>query len=336
MEFARVDGIGLPVSRIVMGTDWLAARRFRYIAGRRFSSPFVDRARESQNFDLLDGVVDAGCTAFDTARAYPDSERSLGAWLKARHNRDRVVLISKGGHPGPGWRPRLADADVSADLERSLRTLQTDYIDVYLLHYDDPATPVDGLVDVLNRHVRAGKVRAIGVSNWATPRIAEALEYAEGTGQRPFAVGSVQFSLASWTEPPWKDARSISGDESEADRRWYRTNRIWLLAYSSLAMGFFSRSRSYADGERPRGPADRLGDRVFLHDRNLERLRRVNELARRLNASPGQVALAWVLRYDSKVLAAVGARTVASYQDAASAFDVPLSSDDRQWLSEGR
>jgi aryl-alcohol dehydrogenase-like predicted oxidoreductase len=338
MEFARIDGIPVPVSRIVMGTDWLGARRFVFLAGRCFISPWVDRRRERDNFALLDGVVEAGCTAFDTARAYPDSERSLGAWLRERGLRERLVIISKGGHPGPRWAPRLTSADVTRDLEQSLKALGTDTIDLYLLHYDDPTAPIEPLVDTLNRHLAAGKVRAIGVSNWPTRRIAAAADYAAAAGRTPFVASSVQFSLASWQRTPWPNAVSISGDgaEAEAERRWYRDRRLHVLAYSSLAMGFFSRARPYAGGPSATpAKADRFGDQVFVNDRNLARLARATDLAARRGVSPGQIALAWVLGYDSRVLALVGARTVASYVDAVGAFAVPLSESEREWLSHG-
>jgi aryl-alcohol dehydrogenase-like predicted oxidoreductase len=335
MEYAHIEGVSVPVSRVVMGTDWIGARRFYYVGSRRIPSPFIDRKRNRDNFELLDGVVDAGCTAFDTARSYEDSERTLGAWLRARRLRERVVLISKGAHPGPGWTSRLRGSEISRDLGRSLKALQTDYIDLYLLHYDDDTAPVEPLVDVLNQHVAAGRIRAIGVSNWATRRIAIASGYARTTGQKPFVVSSVQFSLASWQEAPWKNALSISGDESEADRQWYKANDMRVLAYSSLAMGFFSRSRPYADGKSGAPQRDRLSDRVFFAPSNLERLTRANELAVRRGVSPGQIALAWVLRYDPRVLAIVGPRTVAGYVDAARACNVDLSESERIWLTHG-
>jgi aryl-alcohol dehydrogenase-like predicted oxidoreductase len=230
----------------------------------------------------------------------------------------------------------LTSADVTRDLEQSLKTLGTDTIDLYLLHYDDPAAPIEPLVDTLNRHLAAGKVRAIGVSNWPTRRIAAAADYAARAGRTPFVASSVQFSLASWQRTPWPNALSISGDEAEAERRWYRDQRLYVLAYSSLAMGFFSRSRPYAGGQSATpAKADRFGDQVFVNDRNLARLARATDLAAQRGVSPGQIALAWVLRYDPRVLALVGARTVASYVDAVKAFDVPLSESEREWLSHG-
>jgi aryl-alcohol dehydrogenase-like predicted oxidoreductase len=319
VDYARIEGISVPVSRVVLGTDWFNARRFFWIAGRSF-----------------DGAVEAGCTAFDSARAYRDSENILGTWMRARRARDRVVLITKGGLPGPSGRSRLSATEISRDLERSLKALQTDYIDLYLLHYDDVTTDVGMLVELLNQHLEAGRIRAFGVSNWSTARIADASRYATARGMKPPVVSSVQFSLASWRYPPWKNALSISGEGSEADRQWYKTSDVWLLAYSSLAMGFFSSSRRYATGDTGQAQTPpRLGDSVFLDPTNLARLERARQMAERRGVSPGQIALAWVLGFDRRVLAVVGARTAASYVNAAAACGVMLSESDRAWLSRG-
>lgn len=318
-----------------MGTDWLGARSFIYIRGRRFSSPFINRARNSRNFELLDAVAAAGCTAFDTARAYGDSERTLGDWLHDRKLRNRVAIITKGAHPGPQWQSRLRKRAIAHDLERSLKALRTDYIDLYLLHYDDGVTEVGPIVDALDEHQAAGRIRALGVSNWSTRRITAAVDYARSHGRQPFVVGSVQLSLAAWRNPPWQDALTLSRDEDAADREWYKVSDIWLLAYSSLAMGFFSRARSYANGAQGVPVPASFGDRVFLDANNLARLERARALAHERGVSPGQIALAWVLRHHSRVLAIVGARSIASYTDAAGACGVELSEAERRWLSHG-
>ena len=337
MDYVHIEGISIPVSRVVFGTDWLTTRRYFSVAGRQRPLPFVNRKRQQDAFDLLDGVVQAGCTAFDTARTYRDSEETIGAWMRARAMRERVVLITKGAHPGPRWTSRLTATGISRDLERSLNALQTDYIDLYLLHYDDGTTEVGPLVEALNRHLNAGRIRAIGLSNWSTERIALALAYAAARQLKPPVVSSVQFSLASWRYPPWKNALTLSGEESEADRQWYKASDIPVLAYSSLAMGFFSPSRPYAGGEMVSpGPPQRFGDDMFLDENNLARLRRARELANRRGVSPGQIALAWVLGFDRRVLAVVGARNTASYVDAAVACDVTLSESERAWLSHGQ
>jgi aryl-alcohol dehydrogenase-like predicted oxidoreductase len=334
VDSVHINGIPVPLSRVVMGTDWLGARRFVYVRGRRFSSPFVDRAAHRANLALLDGVAEAGCTAFDTARAYGDSERTLGEWLQVNRLRDRVALITKGGHPGPGWRPRLSPDAITRDLEQSLKALRTDYVDLYLLHYDDASAEVEPLIDVLNRHRSTGRIRALGVSNWSTARITMAMAYAGRTHQQPPVVSSVQYSLATWNSPPWQGAVSIGTDHAAAERDWYKRHELCILAYSSLAMGFFSPARSYGAATDP-STASRFGDRVFLNDRNRARLERAHALARQLGVTPGQIALAWVLGFDRRLLPIVGARSAASYREAADACEIALSDAQRRWLLDG-
>src|SRR5215212_7081736 len=127
MEFRKVVGIDKLVSRIVFGTDRLRGRRVSWLP---------DRPSERQAFSVLDNAFELGCNAFDTARFYGDSERTLGAWIRRRRNRDQVVVISKGCHPGRSGHPRLSPIDVSEDLHASLKALGADFIDLYLLHYD--------------------------------------------------------------------------------------------------------------------------------------------------------------------------------------------------------
>jgi aryl-alcohol dehydrogenase-like predicted oxidoreductase len=336
MQYVRVPGVTTAVSRVVLGTDWLGSRRFLHVAGRRVPLPLVDSRRNRDAFELLDGASEAGCSAFDTARSYDDSERLLGSWIRARRMRERVVVISKGAHPGPEWESRLSPTEISRDLERSLKALRTDYIDIYLLHYDDAKIEVGPIVDVLNRHISAGKIHSIGVSNWSTNRIEEANCYARKAQRNPFVLSSVQFSLASWAYSPWPGARSISGEAFDREREWYKTNDLCILAYASLAMGFFSSARTYsASGECSVPQQARLGDKLFLSADNLGRLKRTRALAHELGLSPGQVALAWVLTYDPKILAIIGARNVAAYVDAAGACNVKLSEAQRRWLYEG-
>lgn len=335
MQYVKMDDIPVPVSRVVLGTDWFGSRHVLQVAHRRVTIPVVDRRREAQIFELLDGAHDAGCTAFDTARSYGDSERTLGTWLQSRRIRDQVVVISKGGHPGRDWKPRLSPNDISADLEGSLKALQTEYIDVYLLHYDDHTVEIAPMLDVLNRHVRSGHIRHIGVSNWSTRRIAEAEHSAKAAGQSAFSVSSVQLSLASWRSPPWKNARSISGDEAEDERRWYQEREMWVLAYSSLAMGFFSSARASKAGPQNGPRQGTLAEQTFDDARNAQRLERAKDLARQLAVSPGQIALAWVLQEHPRVLAIVGARKASAFVDAAHACTIQLSQAQRMWLSHG-
>jgi len=212
MDYANVAGIGKPVSRIVFGTDRLRGRRLPWLPDPSF---------EQQAFSLLDRSFGLGCNAFDTARIYGDSERTLGAWIRRRRNRDEVVVISKGCHPGRLGHPRLSPSDVSHDLYASLKALGTDHIDLHVLHYDHPAAPVEPLMEWLNRHIDEGKIVTIGASKWSHDRIAGANTFAAGNGLKPFSASSVQFSLAEWTRPPWPGAVTVGGEGQRAARECY-------------------------------------------------------------------------------------------------------------------
>lgn len=165
MEYGRIPGIAKPIARLVQGTMML------------------NSADLEASFALLDSVFDQGGTTFDTAEVYGDGdcERTLGLWLRERRLRDEVVIIGKGAHPHDGRR-RVTPEDITADVDSSLGRFGDDFIDLYLLHRDDPSKPVGPIVEVLNELVRAGKIGAFGGSNWTTARIAEAKRTQPRTG----------------------------------------------------------------------------------------------------------------------------------------------------------
>ena len=204
MEYGKVKGIDKSVSRLVQGTVMVNSRELDY------------------SFELLDAVHALGCNTFDTAHVYGggDNERTVGRWVNERGLREKVVIIGKGAHHS-GDRKRVTPFDISADLHDSLARFKFDYIDLYLLHRDDPDVPVGPIVERLNEHVDAGRIRAFGGSNWAHERVEEANEYAEGHGLVPFVASSPNFSLAEQVEEPWGGCISISGPGGEAARKWY-------------------------------------------------------------------------------------------------------------------
>ena len=170
-------------------------------------------------FALLDAYLDQGGNFLDSAQVYcdwiPDNERSssekiIGRWMKERRNRDRLVIATKGAHPDLATMqiPRMSRAEIEADLHASLRHLQTDVIDLYWLHRDDPARPVAEILETLNAAVQAGKIRAFGCSNWRAERLQAANEYAATHGLHGFVASQVLWNLAvvdrlRWAIPPW-------------------------------------------------------------------------------------------------------------------------------------
>ena len=326
MQYGRVAGIDQRVSRIVFGTDRL---RGRGVPG------LPNRSLEQHAFSLLDRSFEFGCNTFDTARIYWDSERTLGAWIRERRNRDQVVVISKGCHPHLLLkRPRLSASDVTHDLHASLKALGTDFIDLYLLHYDHSTAPVEPIVERLNRHVEEGKIRAIGGSNWSHERITSANTFAAGKGLQPFSASSVQFSLAEWARSPWPGAVSLGGDGQRAARKWYSTHELSVFAWSSLARGFFS---DHYDPSDPRGNrVSRWCTTYFGTEENIQRLERARAFAREHRVTVAQVALAYVLCHPLNVFAVVGCTTAEKFADNVDALSLRLDEATLRWLATGQ
>jgi aryl-alcohol dehydrogenase-like predicted oxidoreductase len=266
--------------------------------------------------DVLDEYVRLGGNAIDTAHAYDDgdSERALGAWLESRPGmRERVTILSKGAHPSTDRR-RVTPEDITCDLRDTIARLGGP-VDLYLLHRDDPSVPVGPIVEILNEHLRAGRLRAFGASNWTCARIDEANEYARGRGLEGFCCSSVHLSLATQNEEHWPDTLSACEESIHA---WHERTQMPLLAWSAQARGFF---------------AGKVDERVYGNDANRERLRRAGLVAERLGATANQVALAWVLHRPFPVYAIFGVRTVESLRDAVGALDVELTDDELRWLN---
>ena len=326
MEYGKVAGIDKPVSRIVFGTDRLRGRRLPLLPSRSV---------EQQAFSLLDRSFELGCNTFDTARIYWDSERTLGAWIRARRNREKVVVISKGCHPQLVLgRPRLSASDMSHDLHASLKALGTEFIDLYLLHYDDPATRVEPIMERLNRHIDEGKIGAIGASNWSHERIASANTFAAGQGLKPFSASSAQFSLAEWTRPPWPGAVTLGGDGQHAAREWYSTHGLSLFTWSSLARGFFS---DHYDPKNPTGNRiSRWCATYFGTEENIQRLERARVFAREHDVAVAQVALAYVLCHPLHAFAVVGCTTFEKFAENVAALSLKLDEATLHWLATGQ
>lgn len=206
---------------------------------------------DEQCFALLDRFAACGGTLLDTACVYAQdgngrsrSEILLGKWLKSRKDIcGSMVVVTKGGHydlADPQRKARLSEKDLAYDLDLSLENLQTDCIDLYLLHRDDPTLPVEEIIDTLNRFVRAGKIRCIGASNWTFERISEANAYAMRSNQLGFCVSEVGFSLRPGDNGCSGDPTIPPFDDSEFQK--YAGSGIALFAYNAQASGFFSRN----------------------------------------------------------------------------------------------
>jgi aryl-alcohol dehydrogenase-like predicted oxidoreductase len=315
MEYGTVKGVGKPVSRLVQGTVMLS------------------EADQAGSFALLDAVYGHGCRTFDTAHNYGmgEKERVLGAWLADRGVRDEVVILGKGAHPYDG-RQRVTPEDITSDLHDSLGRLGVEFIDLYVLHRDNPVLPVGPIVETLNEHHRAGKIGAFGGSNWTPERIGEANDYARANGLLPFVVSSPNFSLAQQFRPPWPGCISVSGQQGDAARAWYREQGIPLFTWSSLAGGFFSGRFRRDNLDTFTTYLDRNCIEAYAEEPNFQRLDRANELATERGLTVTQVALAYVLSQPDGIFPLVGCNTGDEFAQNAAALDVKLTAQELAWL----
>ena len=306
MSYGNVDGAMKPVSRIVLG------------------SMVVDFDRLSFSFALLDFFFEQGGNCIDTAWVYRlgNAEKCVGAWIEKQAIRDQVVLIGKGAAT-VDCTPEL----VTAQLLESLERLRTDYVDIYLMHRDNPNVPVGEFVECLNEHYRSGRIRAFGGSNWTTRRLTEANAYALTHDLLGFAASSPNFSLAVWNEPTWIDCLSAS---DLASREWYSQTKMPLFAWSSQAAGFFS--GRYNEGEPDKSIAQVM-TRVWFNEANFERLRRARELAQAKGVTPNQIALAYVLCESPQVFALIGPENIDELHQCLAGLHLTLSSSERRWLN---
>ncbi len=315
MQYGSVPGIEKQVSRLVMGTMVINMKNYEF------------------SRDLLDAAFELGWNTFDSAHVYAagDSERALGQWINERGARDKVVILDKGAHQNPD-RKRVTPFDIASDLHDSLARLGTDYIDLYVLHRDDPSVPVGPIVEALNEHKEAGRINAFGGSNWTHERIAEANAYAEEHGLTPFALSSPNYGLARQFKSPWPDCTSISGPEGAEARKWYAENNVQIFAWSSLAGGFFSGRITSENFDNTMDALSNTTLRSYCQDENFDRLDRVCELAKKKNVSVPQIALAYVLTDPLYPFPLAGPVTPEELQSCVESFNIELTEQERAWL----
>jgi 1-deoxyxylulose-5-phosphate synthase len=276
-------------------------------------------------FDLLDAWVALGGNIVDSAHVYSggESERAIGVWLRERGRRDDLVILTKGAHHNADRR-RVTPEDITCDLGDSLARLQVETIDLYLLHRDDPDVPVGPIVEALNQHRRAGRIRAFGGSNWSPERLEQANAYAAAHGLEGFAASSPNLSLAVQSEPVWADCLSASDPHSRA---WYERTQMPLFAWSSQAGGFFTGIFS------PENTENETIVRVYYRPDNWERLRRATELGKQRGFTANQVALAWVLHQPFPTYALIGPHSVEELHSSVAALELSLTPEEVAWLN---
>jgi len=316
MEYGNVPGIDKPISRLVQGTVQIPTDDFE--KGAAFA----------------DAVFEAGINAFDTAYIYGGKDAFLGKWMASRGNRDKVVILAKGAHHNE-HRHRVTPYDIGSDLHDTLARMKTDYVDLYVLHRDDPNYPVEPIVDALNQYVREGKIKAFGGSNWTVERFNAANEYAKASGQIPFAVSSPNFSLAEQVEEPWANCVTISGPENDTAKEYYAAHNTPLFTWSSMAGGFWSglfERDALKKYEEDGNYFEKLVLKCYAYPQNFDRLDRVKEIGAKRGLSVPQVALSWLLSNPLNIFALVGAASAEEIAANIAASEIKLTPQEVAYL----
>src|SRR3954470_11871224 len=271
-------------------------------------------ADEATSFKILDGFVDAGLNFVDTADVYSawvpghtggEAESIIGRWMKARGSRGKVVLATK-----VGWGQGLSAAHIRAAVESSLKRLQTDYIDLYQSHKDDPDTLLEETLGAHADLIKAGKVRALGASNYSDARLREALDVSARMGLPRYESLQPEYNLYD-----------RAGYEAELEPLC-RENGLGVICYYALASGFLTgKYRSEADfGKSAHG--QRMSK--YLNERGRRILAALDEVAAQHRATPAQVALAWLMARPSVTAPIASATSLDQLKDLVAATHLRL------------
>jgi len=274
-------------------------------------------ADEPTSFRLLDAFVSSGFNLIDTADTYSkwapgnkggESETIIGRWLKRSGKREDVIVATKVGlEMGPD-KKGLSKSYIMAEVEDSLRRLQTDYIDLYQSHEDDPQTPLEETLEAYTQLISEGKVRAIGASNYSAERLSQALRVSEQNGYARYE--SLQ---------PLANLYDRADFEEKLEPLCLAEN-VGVISYYSLGSGFLTgKYRSEADlSKSPRGQ----GVKQYLNERGFRILDALDEVAARYDSTPARVSLAWLLARPSITAPIVSATSTEQLEDIMAATEL--------------
>jgi aryl-alcohol dehydrogenase-like predicted oxidoreductase len=286
-------------------------------------------ADEPTSFKILDAFVDAGLNFIDTADSYStwvtghqggESETIIGNWFKHSGKRDKVVIATKVGSEIPGQGKGLSKTWIMRQVEASLKRLQTDHIDLYQSHRDDPATPAEETLEAYAQLIQQGKVRVIGCSNFTAERTRE--------------------SLAASSKHDWPRYESLQPHYNLYERAAYETTleplalqeNLGVIPYYSLASGFLTgKYRSQDDLKKsPRGQTVKK----YLNDRGFRILQALDQVAERRQSKPAQVALAWLMARKSITAPIASATSVEQLNELVQATQLELDRESIEKLNK--
>jgi aryl-alcohol dehydrogenase-like predicted oxidoreductase len=277
---------------------------------------------DQRTFELLDAFVDAGFNAVDTADVYSawvpgnqggESETAIGKWFKKSGKRDQVILATKvGSEMGPG-KIGLSRRYITEAVESSLTRLQTDYIDLYQSHYDDPETPVEETLEAYHELIKAGKVRIIGASNFSADRLEESVKLSLQKSIPAYQTFQPEFNLFDRQDFE-ENIAPITID-----------NNVSVISYFSLASGFLSgkyRSKDDLKGSKRSGMVEK-----YLTERGFKILAALDEVAAEYGSNPATVSLAWIVANPAVTAPIASATSLDQLKQLTEAVSLDLSEE---------
>lgn len=309
MEYVRLGRTGLRVSKFCLGTMTLGTPRWK---------PWI--LDEEQSIPLLRQALDLGINFFDMADWYSlgVNEEVVGRNLIRMTDRDNLVLATKVYYPmsaDPNDRG-LSRKHILRSIDRSLRRLGTDYVDLYIIHAFDPDTPIEETMEALHDVVKAGKARYLGASTMYAWQFAEMNLTARMHGWTEFISMQCQYSL-------------LYREEEREMIPYCRQHGIAVTTFSPLARGVLAGSTKSIRADTDNFVTDFFGDEV---DQAI--VARVTELAGRRGATPAQIAMAWVVNNPNVTCPLIGADTPQQIADAVAAADLRLDAEETAFLEE--
>ncbi len=283
---------------------------------------------EEQSFGILDAFVDKGYNFIDTADTYAwwvngtggQSETIIGNWIKARNNRDKIVLATKVGSETKEHGYDISKAHILKSVDESLQRLQTDHIDLYYTHFDDHKTPVEETLSAYDEIIKAGKVRYIAASNLSPERLVASFEAAEKNNLPRYVALQPHYNLVE---------REKYEQQYAALAQQYNLS---VFPYWSLAAGFLTgKYRSEADFNKS---ARGAGAAKYLNEKGLAVLKALDQVAAAHNSTPATVALAWLLAQPNIDAPIVSATSNHQLEALFAAPELTLSGEDLDTLDK--
>ena len=317
MEQRPVGSTGVNISSVGLGTDMFGGR----LDGR-------------EAFRILDYALDKGITYLDTAEWYGNgmSERIIGNWMRQRKCRDQVTVLTKFFPPNATtWGDR---AYIRQALDASLSRLQSDYVDIYMMHFPDPNVPIEETLSTLSEEVEAGRVRAPACSNFDANQLQQAMEASASGGYQPFAAHQPEYNLVM---PPYAEVDETDyvyhpvGLYELEDRIFPLCQRenIASAIYSPLGGGFLT--GQYSRGAPPPEGSRAVGNNTYTNrrfrERNFQILGKLQAKADELGASVIGLAMAWSMTHQAVTSAITGARTLGHVDNAVEASEMSINPD---------